>query len=196
MNETNLPKLLMVLPLGGLSEPTHNRVLRYAAKPHGRTLRIIQKKGEKMKYPFETTKKGHPILDTEEKLQWYMNRLLHREVDLYYVNAEAHDLESVWLRKRRCENSQSIPINSFICAAPTFIEPDHYGRVDRSVVPVLRAIHARRDAEMEQRRKEAVIKSHKERQKLMVEKMHMEKETENVCKGWWNKILKREETHE
>jgi hypothetical protein len=107
-----------------------------------------------MNYPFEKDKKGHPILDTEEKLQWYMNRLLHREVDLFYVNAEARDLDTVWLRKRRCENLQSIPINSFIGTTPTFIEPNHYGCVDRSVVTVLRTIHARREAELEAKRKE------------------------------------------
>ena len=107
-----------------------------------------------MNYPFETTKSGHPILDTEEKLQWYMNRLLHREVDLYYVNAEACDLDTVWLRRRKCLCLQQANMSVMPDAAPTFIEPDHYGRVDRSVVAVLRAIHARRKAELETKRKE------------------------------------------
>jgi hypothetical protein len=135
-----------------------------------------------MNYPFEKNKKGHPILDTEEKLQWYMNRLLHREVDLYYVNAEAHDLESVWLRKRRCDGS---PMYFCISAVPTLIEPDHYGRADRSVVPVLRAIHARRDAELAQRSKEL---SEKERE-LRNEILETEKEVKKETRRWFESLF-------
>lgn len=149
-----------------------------------------------MNYPFEITKRGYPILDTEEKLQWYMNRLLHREVNLYHVNAEAHDLESVWLRKRRCENLQSIPINSFIGTAPSFIEPDLYGCVDRSVVAVLRAIHARLDAEMEQRRKELDSARFEEQQRIMAECSRIRREVDTENKSWWNKLFKGKETHE
>lgn len=112
-----------------------------------------------MNYPFETTKSGYPILDTEEKLQWYMNRLLHRDVDLYYVNAEACDLDTVYLRRRKCLCQQQANLSVMPDAAPSFIEPDLYGRVDRSVVAVLRAIHARRDAELEQRRNEVAQKN-------------------------------------
>lgn len=107
-----------------------------------------------MNYPFDKNKKGHPVLDTEEKLQWYMNRLLHREVDLFYVNAEACDLDTVYLRRRKCLCQQQANMSVMPDAAPTFIEPDTYGRVDRSVVAVLRAIHARREAELEAKRKE------------------------------------------
>lgn len=106
-----------------------------------------------MNYPFDKNKKGHPILDTEEKLQWYMNRLLHREVDLFYVNAEACDLDTVYLRRRKCLCQQQENMSVMSDAAPTFIEPDMYGRVDRSVVAVLRAIHAQREAELEAKRK-------------------------------------------
>lgn len=112
-----------------------------------------------MNYPFETTKCGYPILDTEEKLQWYMNRLLHREVDLFYVNAAARDIDTVYLRRRNCLCLQQANMSVIPDAAPTFIEPDTYGCVDRSVVDVLRAIHARRDAELEQRRNEVAQKN-------------------------------------
>lgn len=147
-----------------------------------------------MNYPFETTKSGHPILDTEEKLQWYMNRLLHREVDLYYVNAEAHDLETVHIRKRKC---LGLP-QAYSCViphpAPTFIEPDHYGRVDRSVVAVLRAIHARRDAELAQRSKEI---GEKERE-LRNEITEKEKEVKKEIRRWYEhharEFLTRKET--
>ena len=139
-----------------------------------------------MTYPFETTKKGHPILDTEEKLQWYMNRLLQREVDLYYVNAEVNDLETVWLKKRKTVMQASM---TFYGAAPTLVEPDLYGRVDRSVVPVLRAIHARQDAEMEQRRREATIELNKERQKLMIEAKPVEKEIKAAYRSWWKSLF-------
>lgn len=143
-----------------------------------------------MNYPFETNKKGHPILDTEEKLQWYMNRLLHKDVDLYYVNAEAHDLESVWLRKRRCESVQSIPMYFCISAAPTLIEPDHYGSVDRSVVPVLRAIHARREAELEMRRREAAKDLDEKERAIRREIIATEKEIKAAYKSWWKSIFK------
>lgn len=135
-----------------------------------------------MNYPFENNKKGHPILDTEEKLQWYMNRLLHREVDLYYVNAEARDLESVWLGKRRCDG---IPMHFSISSVPTLIEPDHYGRVDRSVVAVLRAIHARRDAEIAQRSKEI---GEKERE-LRNEIIETEKELKKEARRWFASLF-------
>ena len=120
-----------------------------------------------MNYPFETTKRGNPILDTEEKLQWYMNRLLHREVDLYYVNAEACDLDTVYLGRRKCLCLQQANSCVMPDSAPTFIEPDHYGRVDRSVVPVLRAIHARRDAELAQRSKEIGEKERESRNEII-----------------------------
>lgn len=140
-----------------------------------------------MNYPFETTKKGYPILDTEEKLQWYMNRLLHRDVDLYYVNAEVNDLETVWLKKRKTVMQASM---IFFVAAPTLVEPDLYGRVDRSVVPVLRAIHARRDAEMEQRRIEVTIEANEKQQKLMVEEKAIEKEIKAAYRSWWKSLFK------
>ena len=127
-----------------------------------------------MKYPFEETTKGHPILDTEEKLQWYMNRLLHREVDLYFVNAEACNLDTVYLRRRKCLCLQQANMSVMPDAAPTFIEPDIYGQVDRSVVEVLREIHARRDAEMDKKVKEAAIEANKEQQRIRAEQLELE----------------------
>ena len=135
-----------------------------------------------MTYPFETTKNGHPILDTEEKLQWYMNRLLHREVDLYYVNAEVDTLETVWLKKRKTVMQASM---TFYGAAPTLVEPDLYGLVDRSVVPVLRAIHARQDAEMVQHRIEAKEKQ----QKHMDEAMTTENDIKAAYRSWWKSLF-------
>lgn len=143
-----------------------------------------------MNYPFEKNKQGHPVLDTEERLQWYMNRLLHREVDLYYVNAGARDLDTVYLRRRNCLCIQQANMSEILGAAPTFIEPDSYGIVDRSVVAVLRAIHARRDDEMEQSRREATMEANKERQQLMVEAMTTEKEIKAAYKSWWKSIFK------
>lgn len=142
-----------------------------------------------MKTPFEYSDRGHPVLDTEEKLQWYMNCLLHREVDLYFVNAEACNLDTVYLRRRKCLCLQQANMSAILGAAPTFIEPDIYGQVDRSVVEVLRAIHARRDAEMEQRRREAAIEDYKEQQRLMIEAMAVEKEIKANYKSWWDKLF-------
>lgn len=149
-----------------------------------------------MNYPFEKNKKGHPILDTEEKLQRYMNRLLHREVDLYYVNAEVCNLESVYLRRRKCLCLQQAYSCVIPDAAPTFIEPDHYGRVDRSVVPVLRAIHARRDAELEQRRKELDRARFEEQQKIMAECFRTERETDTENKRWWHQLFTKRKEQE
>lgn len=143
-----------------------------------------------MNYPFEKSTKGHPILDTEEKLQWYMNRLLNREVDLYYVNAEACNLDTVFLKRRKCSYLQQAIMSVIPDVAPTFIEPDLYGQVDRSVVEVLRAIHARRDAEMEQRRKELDSARFEEQQRIMAECSHIRRELDPENKSWWNKLFK------
>jgi hypothetical protein len=149
-----------------------------------------------MTYPFNNNATGHPILDTEEKLQWYMNRLLHREVDLYYVNAEACDLDTVYLWRRKCLCLQQAITSVMPDAAPTFIEPDMYGRVDCSVVAVLRAIHARRDAEIEQRRKELDSARFEEQQRIMDECSRIRREVDTETKSWWNKLFKGKEKHE
>lgn len=133
-----------------------------------------------MNYPFENNKKGHPILDTEEKLQWYMNRLLHREVDLYEVCASVVDLETVLLEPRPNEYAQQIAMIRY-GASPTLREPLNYGRVDRAVVPVLREIHARRYAELAQRSKEL---GEKERE-LRNEIIETEKEVKKEIRRWY-----------
>lgn len=105
-----------------------------------------------MKYPFENNEKGYPILDTEEKLQWYVNTLLHHEVDLYEIGAEVDDLETVWLKRRRtyeCQQCLTIPF-----CDPTFSASGFRKRVHRSAVDVLRAVHARREAELQVKRDE------------------------------------------
>jgi hypothetical protein len=151
-----------------------------------------------MNYPFEKTKRGYPILDTEEKLQWYMNRLLHRDVDLFYVNAEACDLDTVYLRRRKCSCLHQAIMSVIPDAAPTFIEPDHYGRVDRSVVAVLRAIHARREAELEAKRKE----DHEKWVEEVKAEAEAIKEAMKEEDRWTNRIIRRiwgekgKETHE
>lgn len=125
-----------------------------------------------------------------------MNRLLHRDVDLYYVNAEACDLDTVYLRRRKCLCRQQVNMSVMPDAAPTFIEPDIYGRVERSVVAVLRAIHARRDAEMEQRRKELDSARFEEQQRIMAECSRIRREVDTETKSRWNKLFKGKETHE
>lgn len=107
-----------------------------------------------MTYPFHNNATGHPILDTEEKLQWYMNRLLHREVNLYDVCASVVDLETVLLEPRPNEYAQQIAMIQY-AAFPTLREPCNYGRVDRAVVTVLREIHAQCEAEAKRRRESA-----------------------------------------
>ena len=107
-----------------------------------------------MTYPFNNNATGYPILDTEEKLQWYMNRLLHREANLYDVCARVVDLETVLLEPRPNEYAQQIAMISY-AASPTLREPNNYGRVDRAVVTVLREIHARYESEVQARRESA-----------------------------------------
>lgn len=136
-----------------------------------------------MNYPFEKTKSGYPILDTEEKLQWFMNRLLHREVDLYEVNAVVIDLDSVWLKRRETLCCQKLNVNG---AEPSLMEPTIFAKVDPSVVPVLRAIHASRDAAMEQRRKELGEKARAFRTK----RIETEKEIKNTFCGLALSILR------
>lgn len=104
-----------------------------------------------MTYPFYNNATGHPILDTEGKLQWYMNRLLHREVNLYDVCASVVDLETVLLEPRPNEYAQQIAMIQY-AAFPTLREPSNYGRVDRAVVTVLREIHSRYESEARRRR--------------------------------------------
>lgn len=128
---------------------------------------------------------GYPILDTEEKLQWYMNRLLHREVNLYEVCASVVDLETVLLEPRPNEYAQQIAIIRY-GTSPTLREPCTYGRVDRAVVPVLREIHARRYAEMEQHRREI---SEKERE-LGNEMSATEKEVKKQIREWSEHLSK------
>ena len=98
-------------------------------------------------YPFENNEKGCPILDTEEKLQWYVNTLLHCEVDLYEIGAEVNDLETVWLKRRSLpEYLQCLPgpfCDSF------FSISDFRTLVHRSAVDVLRSVYARRKAEIQ-----------------------------------------------
>lgn len=141
-----------------------------------------------MTYPFHNNATGHPILDTEEKLQWYMNRLLHREVNLSDVCASVVDLETVLLEPRPNEYAQQIAMLRY-AGGPTLREPRNYGRVDRAVVTVLREIHSRRDAEMEQRRREEAIEDYKERQQLMVEAMTTEKESTADYISWWKSLF-------
>jgi len=105
-----------------------------------------------MKYPFENNEKGIPILDTEEKLQWYVNTLLHCEVDLYKIGAEVNDLETVWLKKRRTYEHQQCLTMPF--CDPTFSTSDFRKLVHRSAVDVLRSVHARREAELQVKRDE------------------------------------------
>ncbi len=115
-----------------------------------------------MKYPFENNENGIPILDTEEKLQWYVNTLLHCEVDLYEIGAEVSDLETVWLKKRRtykCLQCLTMPF-----CDPTFSTSDFRKLVHRSAVDVLRSVHARHEAELqvkrdEEKQREAFIKA-------------------------------------
>ena len=143
-----------------------------------------------MTYPFETTKKGHPVLDTEEKLQWYMNRLLHREVNLYEVCASVVDLETVLLEPRPNEYTQQIAMIRY-GASPTLREPCNYGRVHRAVVPVLREIHARREAELEAKRKEIGEKERELRNETSEIVKEFEEEMRRREDGLWKKILAR-----
>lgn len=136
--------------------------------------------------PFEVNLYKYPILDSEEKLQWYMNKLLHREVDLYLVCAEALDLDNVYLRRRRC--GQELSNVTFLGAGPTLIEPEIYGRVDGSVVPVLREIHARREAELEKARRELKREASLE-EAVSLAQMHYEIAKKNESMSWLRKIF-------
>lgn len=105
-----------------------------------------------MKYPFENNENGIPILDTEEKLQWYVNRLLHHEVDLCEICAEVNDLETVWLKRRSVPEYLQYLTGPF--CDPTFLISDFRILVHRSVVDVLRSVYARRKAEIQAKRDE------------------------------------------
>ena len=106
-----------------------------------------------MNCPYVENMDGFAVLDTEEKLQWYMNHLLHREVDLYYVSAKIENMHTVSLIPRRSLLQQTANYREW--DIPTIIEPQCYGTVCSDVVSVLRAVHARRRAEDEAKRKEA-----------------------------------------
>lgn len=78
-------------------------------------------------------------------------------------------------------------------AAPTFIEPDVYGRVDRSVVAVLRAIHARREAELAQRSKEIGEKERELRNGIKEKEKDVKKEIRRWYENLAHALLTRKE---
>lgn len=127
-----------------------------------------------MKYPFEINENGIPILDTEEKLQWYVNRLLHHEVDLCEICAEANDLETVWLIKRRLPEYIQCLTGPF--CDPTFLIPDFRKLVHRSAVDVLRSVYARRKAELQAKREE-------EKQRANLTKAQLKQHADDVEKA-------------
>ena len=144
--------------------------------------------------PYAKTELGLPILDTEEKLQWYMDKLLMREVDLYYVSAQISGIEEVTLIPR-CSLLQQHIIGYNM---PTVVEPSEYGTVSNEVVPVLREVHARREAEKKAKADEFERQLRAEREaELIKEKEKAEsdalKAAEKNARSFWQIILGRKE---
>lgn len=144
--------------------------------------------------PYAKTELGLPILDTEEKLQWYMDKLLMRKVDLYYVSARIRSLEEVALIPRRSLLQQHIMDYD----APTVVEPLEYGTVSNEVVSVLRKVHARREAEEKAKADEFERQLRAKREaELIKEKEKAEadalKAAEKNARSFWQIILGRKE---
>lgn len=144
--------------------------------------------------PYAKTELGLPILDTEEKLQWYMDKLLMRKVDLYYVSAQISGMEEVTLIPRRCLLQQHIIGYNM----PTVVEPSEYGTVSNEVVPVLREVHARREAEEKAKADEFERQLRAKREaELIKEKEKAEsdalKAAEKNDRSFWQIILGRKE---
>lgn len=145
--------------------------------------------------PYAKTELGLPILDTEEKLQWYMDKLLMRKVDLYYVSARISGIEEVTLIPRRSLLQQHIMNYD----TPTVVEPSEYGTISNEVVPVLREVHARREAEEKKAKAdefERLLRAKREAE-LIKEKKKAEadalKAAEKNARSFWQIILGRKE---
>ena len=136
---------------------------------------------------FSKNDKGLLVLDTEEKLQEYMNSLLMRAVDLYYVSVQILDLERVALMPKRTMLQQHI--NPF--ETPAIVEPENYGIVSNVVVPVVRAIHARREAELKVKRTEEAKQYAEVMSNLVKEQKKNDRELATEYRSFWRNMFNR-----
>ncbi len=86
-----------------------------------------------------------PILDTEEKLRAYLNKIAGCEVDPLtikaYISPDCVHLD---------ENPDPGIHIEFAQSSPRWFQVLSYGMVDRAVLPVLKELHARHDREIQE----------------------------------------------
>ena len=85
-----------------------------------------------------------PILDTEEKLRAYLNKIAGCEVDPLTIKAHIFP-DHVHLDT----NSDPGMHIALAQSSPRWLQVQSYGIVDRAVLPVLKELHARHDREIQ-----------------------------------------------
>lgn len=86
-----------------------------------------------------------PILDTEEKLRAYLNKVAGCEVDPLTIQAKIFP-DSVILDTNPNPGTHI----AFAQSSRSWMHVQSYGIVDRAVLPVLKELHARHDREIQE----------------------------------------------
>lgn len=86
-----------------------------------------------------------PILDTEEKLREYLNKVAGCEVDPLTIKAH------IYPERVHLDTNHDPGIHIALAqSSPRWFQIQSYGMVDRAVIPVLKELHARRDKEIQE----------------------------------------------
>lgn len=102
-----------------------------------------------------------PILDTEEKLREYLNKIAGCEVNPLTIQAH------IYPHHVHLDINPNPEIHiAFVQSSPRWFQVHSFGIVDRAVLPVLKELHARHDREI----KEAIQKRWEESCEREVEK--------------------------
>lgn len=89
-----------------------------------------------------------PILDTEEKLRAYLNKVAGCEVNPLTIKAH------IFPDRVHLDTNSDPGIHIALAqSSPIWMHIISYGIVDRAVLPVLQELHARHDREIEQARR-------------------------------------------
>lgn len=86
-----------------------------------------------------------PILDTEEKLREYLNKIACCEVDPLTIKAHIYP-DHVCL----APNHDPGIYTAFAQSSPRWFQVQNFGIVDHAVLPVLKELHARHDRKIQE----------------------------------------------
>jgi hypothetical protein len=86
-----------------------------------------------------------PILDTEEKLREYLNKVAGCEVDPLTIKAH------IFPDRVHLDTNRDTGIHIALAqSSPRWFQVQSFGIVDRAVLPVLKELHARHDREIQE----------------------------------------------